>query len=309
MIRTVTGVGLPFPDRSVWKALVATGAELRCDEPIADYTTIRIGGIASTLIRPRELEQLRKVLKTVHEIGLSLDVLGGGSNLVVVGNRLTSIVLHTRRLDWIVPEPGGLRCGGGALLVAAIRRAISGGLAGLEGLCGIPATVGGAVYMNAGGKHAEMAEFVKSVTVIDREGRARQLAGSEIPWKYRSSGLADGIVAEVRLALPGGADPVALRERYDRILEEKAAAQPLSDWSAGCVFRNPPGQSAGALIDRAGLKGARVGGTVVSSVHANFIVNTGRGSPADFTGLMNRVQNQVSDAFGVRLEPEVVLWP
>lgn len=307
MIRIATGVGLPFRDDAVLEALADTGARVRVDVPLGDCTTIRLGGRASILVQPQRLDELVWVLKKSHRLGLELVVLGGGSNLVVVAEHVPATVLHTRRLDWIVPEAGGLRCGAGASLVGAIKRAMSNHLAGLEGLSGIPGTVGGAVYMNAGGRHAEMGEFVRSVTVIERDGGAREIPGTEIDWSYRSANLGDAIVAEVRLTMPFGA-PHRLRRRYDEILAEKAASQPLSAWSAGCVFKNPAGASAGRLIDVSGCKGMEVGGAQVSPVHANFIVNTGGGRPGDFRSLMARVQETVHRSHGVRLEPEVVIW-
>ncbi|MBI4618112.1 MAG: UDP-N-acetylmuramate dehydrogenase [Planctomycetes bacterium] len=307
MIRAATGVGIPMPDQEVWSALAATRVEIRPDCPLGPQTTIRLGGVATALARPRNLDELVRVLKAANELGIEVRFLGAGSNLVVVTDRVPSLVIHTKRLDWIVREDGGVRCGGGANLVSTIRRTVKWGLAGLEGLAGIPATVGGAVAMNAGGKYAEIAEFVRSVTLLSLDGTARDVPGDALGFRYRGADLGGAIVAEVRLALAEGV-PYRLRKRFRSILAEKAASQPLSEWTAGCVFKNPGCESAGRLIDRAGLKGSSVGGAAVSQVHANFIVNTGQGKAQDFVALAGKVQATVASRFGVELEPEVVIW-
>jgi UDP-N-acetylmuramate dehydrogenase len=179
------------------------------------------------------------------------------------------------------------------------------GLRGLEGLAGIPGQVGGAIAGNAGSYGTEIKDIVASVTLIDLEGRTLVLGREDIAFGYRSAELPRGSMvlgAELRLAR-GRPDEVA--RRIGKWLETKKKTQPLGKRSAGCVFKNPPGDSAGRLIDRAGCKGMRVGAIEVSGLHADFFINTGGGSARDFLRLMDRVAERVRAAFGIELEPEI----
>jgi UDP-N-acetylmuramate dehydrogenase len=301
-------------------------------------TWFGIGGGADRLARPRTHEQVRECVR----IDAHCRVLGEGANLLVDDDGVGELVVETKgmRSFEVCREERLVRAQSGADLAKLIHAAVREGMAGLEVLSGIPATVGGAVVMNAGGRFGEIGPRVERVRGVSREGRDVELAGGDIPFGYRRSGLGergDGlIITEVELRLESG-DPEALRERFKEIMGVKKDSQPLADRSAGCIFKNPTleadldgiGRSgervgAGLLIDRAGCKGMRVGGrgggASVSARHANFIVveratddrtGAGRGASAragDVIALMERVVERVRDRFGVVLEPEVVVW-
>jgi UDP-N-acetylmuramate dehydrogenase len=269
--------------------------------------------------------QVRRAL----EIDPALRVLGDGANLLVDDEGVEELVVkldprggiegnELGRVEW--DASGAVRAGAGANLPAMITEAVRRGLGGIEGLAGVPASLGGALVMNAGGAFGQIADVVVAVEGIDRAGRAVRLERGQIAFGYRASGL-EGLVitgAELRLT-PGDKD--ALRARLKEVMDKKKGSQPLRENSAGCVFKNPVldrdvegvggrGQrvSAGMLIDRAGLKGLRAGGASVSEVHANFVV-TGDGARArDVIDLIGEVRRRVLDRFGVTLATEVVIW-
>jgi len=286
-------------------------------------TWFGIGGGAEQLARPESVEQLVRCV----QIDPELRVLGDGANLLVddAGVRELVVVLNAAaftRVTW--SADGRVVAGAGAQLPKLITESVRRGLAGLEGLGGIPATIGGAVRMNAGGAFGQIADVVERVHAVDREGREVVLERGEIAFSYRHSGLDGLIVTGVELALRPS-DPAALRARLKDVMEYKKRSQPMADRSAGCVFKNPtlgqdlagigrPGErvSAGMLIDKAGCKGLRVGGASVSERHGNFIVAesppAGRAMARDVIDLMAEVARRVREGFGVELVPEVVIW-
>jgi UDP-N-acetylmuramate dehydrogenase len=204
---------------------------------------------------------------------------------------------------------GRLRVGAGCDLMALVRESARRGLAGLECLAGVPGTVGGAVRMNAGGVHGDIGARVAGVQVLGHDGVLREAERRELAFGYRSSELPGLLVTRVDLALEQ-ADPIVVRERVKEYFAQKKRSQPMAEHSAGCCFRNPSvGEPAGRLIDRAGLKGTRLGGAEVSKVHANFIVAHAGARADDVAALMERVRAGVLDRFGVELKREVVLWP
>jgi UDP-N-acetylmuramate dehydrogenase len=235
-------------------------------------------------------------------------VLGCGSNLLVADAGVRGTVIHTKKLRTLRIEAGGRVVAGAGLptssLLSETRRA---GLGGLECVVGYPATVGGAARMNAGGRWGETGARIESVVVIDEGGEIRELSREACRFGYRTSALGRCVVAEVVFRLPE-VDPVAYREAIDDIHHAKAAVQPLGAPSAGCMFRNPDGHSAGRLIDAAGLKGRVRGGAMVSTVHGNFIVNRGEATCDDVLRLRDEVRDEVLRRFGVELEGEVEVW-
>lgn len=283
-------------------------------------TWFGVGGRADRLARPASPEQLRRCL----EIDPSLRVLGEGANLLVdddgVGELVVAMTDPGMRAVTFVPDSPRVIAMAGADLPRLCTEAVRRGRAGLEGLAGIPATVGGAAVMNAGGAFGQFADVVKSVRAFSRDGREVVIPRERIDYRYRHSGLNDLVVVSVELELPEG-DPEALRARLKDVMAYKKRSQPMSDRSAGCFFKNPTlahdlagigaaGQrvSAGMLIDRAGCKRMGIGGASVSERHANFVV-TGEGAAArDVIELMAEVRRRVREAFGVELEPEVVVW-
>lgn len=282
-------------------------------------TWFHIGGCADRLARPGSREDLLRCI----EMDPELVVLGEGANLLVDDAGMDRLVvsLQTPGFQSTEFDPSGLvHAGAGVALPRLISECVKRGLSGIETLAGIPATVGGATVMNAGGAFGEWAACVRTVFATDRAGREHAFRRDLIDFGYRQSHLNHLIVTGVELALtPGDAD--ACRAELKRCMEYKGATQPLKDKSAGCVFKNPvlhddlcdigaAGQrvSAGMLIDRAGCKGLRVGGAAVSSVHANFFVVEPGAAARDVIDLIGRVRQRVIDVFGVALEREVVIW-
>jgi UDP-N-acetylmuramate dehydrogenase len=188
-----------------------------------------------------------------------------------------------------------------------VRESVRRGLAGLEGLAGIPGRLGGIVCMNAGGKRGQIADVVRELTVVDGRGDIRRLAPAEASFGYRRSSLAGVVICDVALELRTE-DPIEVRTRLKDAWRSKNATQPMHELSAGCVFKNPPGGSAGALIDRAGLKGRTVGGAQVSQVHANFVVVQPQVTAEDIFTLIGQVRREVARQFGVELELEIEVW-
>lgn len=283
-------------------------------------TWFGIGGRAERFARPQNIEQLRECIRRDP----ALRVLGDGANLLVDDSGVSELVvsLAARPLAAATFDRAGGRvvAMAGANLPKLITESVRQGLAGIEGLGGIPASIGGAVIMNAGGAFGQIADVVTRVHAIDREGRELTLERDEIDFRYRHSGLERLIVTAVELELREE-DPVALRSRLKEVMEYKKGSQPMADRSAGCVWKNPTltadlpnigpkGErvSAGMLIDRAGGKGTRVRGASVSPRHANFVVTEPEARARDVIELMAQTRVRVYEAFGVRLEPEVVIW-
>ncbi len=304
---------------------VAEGLELL--EHAEVPTWFGVGGRADRLARPGTVEQLRRAL----EIDADLRVLGDGANLLVAdgGVRELVVVLSGALSAWTIEpaEAGGVVrvvAGAGANLPKLITDTVRRGLEGLEALAGIPASVGGAAVMNAGGKFGAMGEFVHAVRAVERRsGKVLTLRREEIAFAYRHSSLAGMpiVLTHVEFALKASADAAATRKRLLEVMEYKATTQPMAERSAGCCFKNPTlardvdgvgaagaRVSAGMLIDRAGCKGMSVGGATVSDRHANFFLAGPGCTATDLITLMRTVRARVAERFGVTLEPEVVVW-
>ncbi len=281
-------------------------------------TWFKVGGRADRLARPRDESELRSAL----DIDPELLILGDGANLLVDDDGVSQLVVSLSALGtfrWDAAA-GLLTVGAGVNLPKLITKTVREGLSGLEVLGGIPATIGGALVMNAGGAFGQIADVVHAVYALDRAGRAVVRRRDEIEFSYRHSGLNDLIITGAQLRLTPG-DPSALRERLKEVMAYKKRSQPMADNSAGCAFKNPTlltdidgvgtsGQrvSAGMLIDRAGCKGLRLGSASVSPVHGNFLTADDGGKARDVIRLIAEVQRRVFDTFGVPLEREVVVW-
>jgi UDP-N-acetylmuramate dehydrogenase len=286
--------------------------------PIA--TWFGIGGGAERFCVPRSVGELSRCL----EVDPSLRVLGEGANLLVDDDGVSELVVELSSPAFtkveIDAKTGAATVGAGADLSKLVVESVRLGLSGLEGLGGIPAMIGGAVIMNAGGAFGQICDSIVRVHALDRVGHEVVLERSQIDFSYRHSGLTGLIITSVELLLPPG-NPAMLRARLKDVMAYKKNSQPMAENSAGCCFKNPTlstdlkdiganGQrvSAGLLIDRAGCKGMRVGGAMVSPRHGNFVV-TGPGAKArDVIELMELMVKRVRDAFGVTIEPEVVIW-
>ena len=281
----------------------------RRDVPLADLTTFRIGGRAAFLIEPTDAESFAKAYRCALDSGLPVHILGMGSNLLVSDEGVPGVVLTTRHLDDGPPERDGdrVRVSAGTALQSMVRWSARAGMKGLECLAGIPGTVGGAVVMNAGARGGCIGDRVQAVWCVGRDGTLFRRAASEVAWGYRETDIEDP-VARLELKLES-CDPDSVLDSMADALIEKRRSQPATLHSAGCFFKNPQGDSAGRLIDAAGLKGYCVGDAIVSDKHANFIVNRGRASASEVLGLFRTVRNRVRDRFGINLENEVRFWP
>jgi UDP-N-acetylmuramate dehydrogenase len=284
----------------------ALPGQVRLDEPMSRHTTYRIGGPADMFVVADTLAGLTRAVEILAEEDVEYTVVGKGSNLLVAdaGYRGAVVVLgrEFRRHSF---DGVWLQAGAGSVLAVLVQDAYRRGLAGLVFAVGIPGTFGGAAAMNAGSKDAWIGELVDSVTLfVAGEGLVR-VRGTQVAWAYRSSGLARrGIIVEGVLKLVEG-DADVIRRDMERIFTTRKRSQPLAVPSAGSVFMNPEGDSAGRLIEAAGLKGTRLGGARVSKVHANFIVNDGGATASDVVGLIRKVQMTVRDTNGIELRPEV----
>lgn len=272
--------------------------------PLAHRTTLRLGGPARWLAEPRDTAELVRVLRHFGERGIPTFLLGGGANVIVPDEGIDGAVIALGRMRRLVSSRDHLVAEAGVRLEALVARGVREGRAGFEHLVGIPGTVGGSVQGNAGGPHGTISTLVERVFCVDRHGAVHAFRADAVGFDYRRSGLDGLVVAEVVFqARQGDAAPLVLRCRD--ILIAKKRSQPLEAASAGCVFRNPPGDAAGRLIDAAGLKGLQAGGCQVSVRHANFILNLGGGTARDYFTLAREVQQRVHLETGVRLEMEV----
>lgn len=273
---------------------------------LADYTTLRVGGPAEYFVEPPDAATLCDTLRAARETGMPLLLLGNGSNLLVRDGGFAGVAVRLGgRYAAIEQTPDGLTAQSGALMSILARRALECGLTGLEFAQGIPGTVGGGVYMNAGAYGGEMGQVVRGALIWDGEA-ARYVDKAEMRFAYRHTAAMenDWVILAADFALPKGergAIEAAMRDFAARRREK----QPLEYPSAGSFFKRPAGHYAGGLIEQAGLKGAAIGGAQVSVKHAGFLINVGNATARDFLLLMEHVQDVVQRRFGVRLEPEV----
>ncbi len=290
---------------------------VRVDVPLAPLTTFKVGGPADILLETRSAGELITALRMAHEAGVTVTLLGGGSNVLVGDRGVRGLVIRSRSTHVEACEPGLVQADAGVTINGLVRWLIVRGLAGLEAWAGTPGTVGGAIHGNAHFGGRLIAERVVRVRVADSTGVARDIDAADMEFGYdrsRLQRLREALLwAEFRVE-PG--DPAALRQVARESLAFRKRTQPLESRSAGCIFQNPnpsfdpvpPGipASAGALVDRASLKGASIGRARVSTTHGNFIVNEGGASAADVRALIERCRTRVRERFGVELRDEIV---
>ena len=291
------------------------GGKVKEAEPVARYSTYRIGGPATVLL-PATPEDVGAGLTLAREAGVPWFALGLGSNLLLPDEGLDALVIRLGKgLDRLERNGDDWTVGSGLPAPIAARRTAEAGFAGLHIFVGVPGTVGGGVYMNAGCHGGDWSEIVERVTVVDAAGKDAVLARADIPFTYRRSGLEGRIVLEATVRLRQE-DQAQLDEAIAEMFEWRQRGTPFNQPCCGSVFKNPAGPSwkqaggprtAGQLIEAAGLKGFSVGGAQVSPMHANYVVNTGSATAADVKKLIEHVQRMVQDQFGVKLEPEVKL--
>ncbi len=282
------------------------GAPLLLGEPLSRYTTLRVGGPARLLVVANTLEDLRATLDACVAEDAKWSVIGKGSNLLVSDEGYDGVAIQLGTDFRKIRRDGdSLQAGGAAALPVLVQTALRERLGGLAFAVGIPGTVGGAVAGNAGAHGTWIGELVASVTTYGARGRLRHCARPELHFGYRSSSIdEDEVIVEALFALEP-ADPAQVRGEMERFFKRRKLTQPAGMPSAGSVFKNPGEQSAGKLIEQAGLKGLSVGGAQVSLRHANFIVNTGSASASDVFALVGMVQDRVFSSSGIRLEPEI----
>ena len=286
-----------------------TAKPLLAQEPMAKHTSFRIGGPADVLAQPADEAELAALLKRAAEHAVPVTLIGNGSNLLVRDKGIRGLVIKLSNIFSSITVDGNVMTfGSGISLAMASKKAASLSLSGLEFAVGIPGTIGGAVYMNAGAYDGEMAKVVTSVRVMDREGKISELKASELAFAYRHTALQNSglIVTSMTCVLqPDEADAIAAK--MADFSQRRISKQPLELPSAGSMFKRPPGYFAGTLIDQTGLKGYTVGGAQVSTKHAGFVVNVGGATAQDVLQLISDVQSKVFAAHGVRLEPEVLV--
>jgi UDP-N-acetylmuramate dehydrogenase len=279
------------------------------DVPLARWTTFRIGGVAGMLLTPGDVATFARAYAAARTADVPVHILGWGSNLLVSDDGVPGVVLSTRGLIGrsVFDDGRTVRVEAGASLREFVRWTARVGLTGMEALGGIPGSIGGAVVMNAGAEGAAIGDCVRAVCCVQESGDLVRYGAEDVFWGYRETDLDEPVVA-VEMAL-GRDEPERVLDRMAEALLARRGRQPAGIPSAGCFFRNPPGESAGRLIDRAGLKGASVGAASVSARHANFIVNRGGATAAQVRDLCDRVRDRVREDFDIELKNEVRLWP
>ena len=281
----------------------------QADQPLAPLTWLKGGGLAQFVVEPRSVEELQEVVTFCHENETSVRVLGGGSNLLVKDEGVSGVVLRLTHEAFAQVSVDGttVRAGSGALLSNAISESVKAGLEGLDVLVGVPGTIGGALQGNAGGRSGDIGQFVSNVTVITVKGEKFVRAEDELSFAYRSSSINELAIIEGEFQLKEG-DPEEITRRIRKLWIMKRASQPLASQSAGCIFKNPRGLSAGALIEQSGLKGTRIGEAEISDRHANFVVTHEGATSDDVVRLIDLTQSKVAEQFGVDLELELQVW-
>lgn len=291
--------------------------EVRVGEPMSRHTTLHVGGPADLLVLPSRLDQVERLLDLCRAHDAPLTPLGRGSNLLVRDGGLEGVVLATERLTGFALGEGGVTAWAGLTLGGLVNRALRAGRTGLEWSAGIPGSVGGGVFMNAGAHGGQMADHVRRVAFLPLAapapspgGEPEVLSAAECAFAYRTSRFQrrPGVVLWAELAAPAG-DLVAARSRLAAFRDHRRRTQPQAWPNCGSVFRNPPGLSAGRLVEAAGGKGRQVGGARISDVHGNFIVNVGGARADDVLALIEWAREAVLRQSGVALELEVRVLP
>ncbi|MCL4536371.1 MAG: UDP-N-acetylmuramate dehydrogenase [Nitrospirae bacterium] len=285
---------------------ISRSIDIRFNEPMSMHTSLKIGGPADVALFPDE-PSLPELIKTLTGEGVPYIVIGGGTNILVKDRGIDGAVIFTSKMNNITlnAERSTLNAEAGCSLQKVINLCIEHGLSGMEGLAGIPGSMGGAIAGNAGSFGCEIKDVVKSVNLLMPNGGIKELSANDMSFQYRSAKIpSDSIILSAVLSLKKD-EPFEIKKRFTGFINEKKSKQPVSKPSAGCVFKNPKDIAAGKLIDDAGCKGMRMGDIDVSAIHANFFVNAGNGTCDDFLKLMDMVGKKVKDKFGIVLEPEI----
>ena len=292
-------------------AALLDGLELRMNEPMAKHTSFRVGGGAEVMAFPKNVRELAELLKVSALLDCKCAILGAGTNVLAPDEGITGLVICLKDcLDGMEAlSDTRIRVMAGVTMSRAAVFAANLGLSGLEFAHGIPGTIGGGIYMNAGAYGGEISQVCDRVEVMDRQGNSRWLRNAEMGFSYRHSVLetADDLVIAAEFTLTP-AEPEAIKARMKELIGKRSASQPLNLPSAGSAFKRPKGGYAAALIDQAGLKGFRVGNAGISDKHAGFAVNLGGATANDVKELLQTVSDRVFEQSGIRLEPEIRIW-
>ncbi len=282
---------------------------LQRNEPLSQHTWLRLGGPAQYFVTPRTEAELLEVITTCRSLQLPIHILGSGSNLLVREAGVQGVVIRVVEplLGEVQIEGTSLTAGGGTLLSHVVAEAVRAGLGGIEYLVGIPGTIAGAVVGNSGGRTGDIGQLITSVRVLTQDNEIAVRRGDELSFSYRRSSIQDLLILSATLGLiRDDSEELTRRMRKNWIM--KRSTQPLADQSAGCIFRNPRGLSAGSLIEQCGLKGLSVGKARISERHANFIVTESGATSKDVEQLISRIQKAVAEKFAVSLELEIKVW-
>ena len=281
----------------------------RYDIPLQKYTSFRTGGAAEIFVEPLGTSELKKVLQFCKDEQKKVSIFGKGTNLLIGDNGVKGVVIHLGGINFKNVERNGryVLSGAGVNLPKLVRTVALSGFGGLEVLAGIPGTVGGAVMMNAGGKYGNISDTISSLTTMTFDGSIIKHKREDVEFEYRGCNLSKQIVIEVEFQLNESKIEVVL-EKMDEIYNEKQETQPLGTFNAGSIFKNTPQYKAAELIDKANLKGLKVGGALVSEKHANFIVNTGNATSTDILELIKIIKETIKKKYNVSLEEEIHIW-
>ncbi len=296
--------------RRVFKGFNNIKEKVYKDEPLCEHTSLRIGGNVSFFVEVEDAVSLQIIVNDSKEKGIPFIVLGSGTNILFGDNGFDGIVISMKRLNSIKDvsynnDNASFFIESGHLLQRLVSLSKKEGLCGIEGLSSIPGTIGGAIYGNAGAFGYEIKDVIKCVTVMDETGFFTRLNRDEIEFGYRRAGFSENeVIINAQIILKKD-DKRLVAEKINGFEAKKRDTQPLSEVSAGSVFKNPPGDYAGRLIEESGCKGMRERGIEVSKKHANFFLNRGGGSASDFLRLMDKVNSKVRNNFSIELEPEI----
>jgi UDP-N-acetylmuramate dehydrogenase len=279
------------------------------DYPLAKRTWYGLGGPADYFIRPKTVKQLKEVVRRCNENNIRIYVMGFGSNLLISdeGLRAAVIKLESDQFAQIEFKGQEITAWAGAELSKLVLTCVEKGLSGIEALTGIPGSIGGAVKMNAGGNFGDFGATVETVTLMDNQGNVFDKSKPELVFDYRRTNITAKFILNARLKL-NPADSDQIMRTVKEIWIYKKNNQPLNTKNSGCIFKNPRGVSAGALIDRAGLKGLQIGGAVVSEKHANFIIAEKGCTSRDVMRLIEAIKHRVKEQFDTELELEIEIW-
>ena len=281
-------------------------SQIKENEPLREYLYTKMGGKADYLVLPNRYEQVAETVKYAKQNNIPFTVLGNGSNLIIRDGGIRGIVMLLTELNQITCENNEIVAQCGATIIDVSRRALQESLTGLEFACGIPGTVGGAVYMNAGAYGGEIKDVLDHVIVVDENGELQKVEAKDLDLSYRTSNIPEKgyIVLEATFKLQEG-EQEQIKAKMDDLTFQRESKQPLEYPSCGSVFKRPPGYYAGKLIQDSNLQGVSIGDAEVSKKHAGFIINKGNATASDYIALIEHVQKTVKENFGVELEREV----